>query len=227
MIVKDEAEVIERCLSSVKPIIDYWIIVDTGSSDGTQEIIKEFMKDIPGKLYERPSGDFAYNRNEALQLAKEEAEYLLFIDADDILAYEPDFHLPPLNHDCYTITIDYNSVRYSRIQLIRTDLHWEWGGPVHEVVMSYETGAPHLLEGVRMVIIGGGGRSQDPQKYQKDALLLEEDLAQNPQSTRAAFYLAQSYRDAEMPEKALEMYHKRVQMGGWMKKFSFPSTRSA
>ena len=40
MIVKDESRVIRRCLESVKPLIDYWVIVDTGSTDGTQEIIK-------------------------------------------------------------------------------------------------------------------------------------------------------------------------------------------
>ena len=43
MIVKDEAHVIERCLSSVLPVIDYWVIVDTGSTDGTQQKIKDFF----------------------------------------------------------------------------------------------------------------------------------------------------------------------------------------
>ena len=45
MIVKDEAPVIERCLRSVKPWIDHWVIVDTGSSDGTQAMIRKFMAD--------------------------------------------------------------------------------------------------------------------------------------------------------------------------------------
>jgi len=54
MIVKNESRVITRCLDSVLPVIDYWVIVDTGSKDGTQEIIKKHLKNIPGKLYERP-----------------------------------------------------------------------------------------------------------------------------------------------------------------------------
>ena len=70
MIVKDEKDVICRCLASVKPVIDYWVIVDTGSSDGTQEIIRAFMKEIPGELHERPWINFGHNRNEALELAK-------------------------------------------------------------------------------------------------------------------------------------------------------------
>src|SRR3972149_9108675 len=76
MIVKDEALVIERCLGSVKHLIDYWVIVDTGSKDGTQEIIKNYLKDIPGELYESPWVDFAHNRNEALDFANNKGDYL-------------------------------------------------------------------------------------------------------------------------------------------------------
>jgi Glycosyl transferase family 2. len=70
MIVKNEIHVIRRCLSAVKEFIDYWVIVDTGSTDGTQEAIREFMKDSPGELHERPWCNFAHNRNEALDLAR-------------------------------------------------------------------------------------------------------------------------------------------------------------
>ena len=39
MIVRNESSVIQRCLDSVKGFIDYWVIVDTGSIDGTQKIV--------------------------------------------------------------------------------------------------------------------------------------------------------------------------------------------
>src|ERR1700722_1540445 len=54
MIVKNESKVIRRCLQSVLPFIDTWVIVDTGSNDGTQKIIKDFMLEhqIPGELHE-------------------------------------------------------------------------------------------------------------------------------------------------------------------------------
>src|SRR5260370_14238085 len=96
MIVKNEAPVIRRCLESVRPIIDRWVIVDTGSTDGTQDIIHECLKDLPGELHERPWRDFAHNRSEALALARPQGDYSLIIDADDTLDMPRDFQLPEL-----------------------------------------------------------------------------------------------------------------------------------
>jgi glycosyltransferase involved in cell wall biosynthesis len=74
MIVKNEKPVLLKCLESVKPLIDYWMICDAGSTDGTQEAIRSFLKDIPGELHERPWKGFAHNRNEALELARNKAD---------------------------------------------------------------------------------------------------------------------------------------------------------
>ena len=89
MIVKNEALVIRRCLDSVRPIIDHWVIVDTGSTDGTQDIIREHLRDLPGELHERPWRNFAHNRSEALELARGRSDYTLIIDADDTLEIAP------------------------------------------------------------------------------------------------------------------------------------------
>lgn len=215
MIVKNESKVIERSLSSVKPYIDYWVIVDTGSTDGTQEIIKKFMKGVPGELYERPWINFSHNRNEALQLARPKADYLLFIDADDILTYSDGFHWPNLERDSYSMNIQYGNLFYARTQLIKSSLDWRWEGVVHEALVSSQAASKETLNGVTMVIVGGGDRSNDPEKYLKDAKMLEAALETDPNHTRNMFYLAQSYRDAQKPELAIKYYNKRVQMGGW------------
>ncbi len=215
MIVKNESNVICRCLESVKPFIDYWVIVDTGSTDGTQKIIKEFMKDIPGELQERPWINFAHNRNEALSLAKGKSDYIFFIDADDKIEIAPDFHKKQLFDDSYMIDIKYGGMTYGRIALVKEGLPWEWKGAVHEVLVCYEAGPSGHLNDVIMRIIGGGDRSQDPKKFLRDAALLEKELEKDPTHARSQFYLAQSYRDAKSHDLAMIHYQKRVDMGGW------------
>ena len=142
MIVKNEAHVICRCLESVLPLIDSYLIVDTGSTDGTQEVIREYMTshNIPGAVEERPWINFAHNRNQALELGVATgADYLLFMDADDILTYEPDYTRPDLfDKDAYYTHIHYSGTHYDRMQLISTKLKWAWVGVVHEVVVCPE-----------------------------------------------------------------------------------------
>lgn len=215
MIVKNEAHVITRCLKTVKPFIDYWVILDTGSSDGTQKIIAEFMKDIPGELHEDPFVNFEYSRNKALDFAKGKADYVLFIDADEELSYATDFKLPDLNKDFYHITINNNGNEYVRRMLIKNDLNWRWKGVLHEVIVCHDATTHEVIKGIKNLYHTDGARSKDPLKYQKDAQILEEAIKKEPDSTRTTFYLAQSYRDAKNLKKALEWYTKRVEMGGW------------
>src|SRR6476661_4394199 len=102
MIVKNESAVIGRCLSSVLPLIEHWFIVDTGSTDGTQEIVRSALRSVPGQLVERPWVDFGHNRSELLRLAGTQAEYLLLMDAD--MTLEGDFdELAELTADSYYV----------------------------------------------------------------------------------------------------------------------------
>jgi len=102
MIVKNEGPVIARCLASARPI-DYWMIIDTGSTDSTQVRIRTVMADLPGELHERPWRDLAHNRTEALNLARPRGDYILIIDADDVLGFEPNFEIPALEADSYML----------------------------------------------------------------------------------------------------------------------------
>lgn len=215
MIVKNESHVIKRCLGSVKPFIDYWVIQDNGSTDGTQQVIKDFMKDIPGELVETSWVNFEHNRNAALESARGKAEYILIMDADDFLETPPDYKLPPLTADAYQVQIRYGGMTYARHQIIKSSFPWVWRGVVHEVLTCDVPHKSERLDGVQYVITQDGARSKDPKKYYKDAALLEEALKKDPKSTRYTFYLAQSYRDAGENQKSLEWYEKRIAMGGW------------
>ena len=132
MIVKNEARVIRRCLDSVRDIIDYWVIVDTGSTDGTQDIIRAHFQDVPGELVERPWRDFAQNRSEALALARPRGDYTFIIDADDALELQAGFQLPRLSADSYQIDIQDTNIRYQRTQFVSNALAWRYAGVLHE-----------------------------------------------------------------------------------------------
>lgn len=207
-----------RCLESLLPIIDYWVIVDTGSTDGTQKIIKDFMasKKKPGILYERPWVNFGHNRNEALELAYDHGNYILFIDADEFMVYDDNFTLPTLDKDFYYININLdNAMNYKRIQLINTHKPWKWLGAVHEVLQPSFDMTSATLDNITIKSTRDGARSKDPKKYHKDAEMLEKALLDEPNNTRYMFYLAQSYRDSEQNQKSLDTYKKRIAMGGW------------
>ncbi len=216
MIVKNESEIIERCLASVKPMIDYWVIVDTGSSDQTQQIIQTVMRDIPGELHEAKWVNFEHNRNEALNLARDKSDYLLFIDADEILTFSESFIKPKLDKDYYISTVQQaNGLSYQRILLINSHLHWQWHGVLHEVVTSPQAKTFELLLGVvNFSNTADGARSKDPKKYHHDAQILEDALSKDPTNSRYTFYLAQSYANAQEYSLALKNYTKRAAMGG-------------
>lgn len=215
MIVKNEAHVIERCLASVKPWIDRWVIVDTGSSDGTQQVIREFMQGVPGELHERPWKNFAHNRNEALQLARSASDYLLFIDADEQLQVPKGFRWPQLEADGYFLTCHMAGTEYQRNALIATRRDWRWEGVLHEYLTAPNAQPWAQLLGPVIFVSHDGARAKDPNTYLKDIALLEDALKLDPGSTRYVFYLAQSYRDAHRYEQSLERYRQRESMGGW------------
>lgn len=218
MIVKNESRVITRCLDSVKGIIDYWVISDTGSTDGTQQIIRDYFdqQGIPGILLENEWKNFAYNRNIALDAALGKADYILIMDADDQVLADEGFRFQSLVADCYMLKLHLNEISYYVPKLIKGNLPWRWEGVLHEYL-----DCPHPFstdthpDTCRIQAATDGARSQNPNKYLDDAKVLEQALEQEPHNTRYQFYLAQSYRDAGLPEKALENYQKRIAMGGW------------
>ena len=188
MIVKNEAPVVRRCIDSVRPIIDYWVIVDTGSIDGTQDIIRQQLSDLPGELHERPWRDFAHNRSEALELARGRSDYTLIIDADNSLEIGSDRTLPALTADSYPIEIRDASIVYQRTQLVRSALPWRYEGVLHEYLTCEGAGLAGELSGIWMRRNHDGARRKDP-----------ADLSAGRRCPRGGF----AGRDKTVPARAL------------------------
>ncbi|MDP4003121.1 glycosyltransferase [Methylobacterium sp. NEAU K] len=218
MIVKNEAPVIRRCLESVRPIIDHWIIVDTGSTDGTQDLVRAALADLPGTLVERPWVDFAFNRTEALNLARPRGAYTLVIDADDELIIPAGFMMPSLDAGGCNVQILDENTRYHRPQLFNNAFSWRYRGVLHEFAECKEIVWTGNLP-IAMRRGHDGARRRDATTYQRDAEILERALIKETDPfliSRYTFYLAQSYRDCSDCRKAVEYYLKRTELGYWI-----------
>ena len=223
MIVKNETHIIHECLNSMWQNIDYWVIVDTGSTDGTQDLIRTFFaeKGIPGELIEKPWVDFGYNRSEALSLCVGKADYAWMIDADDKIV--GNFAYPNgknLVHDAYALKCGRDGCVWWRNQIFKTGIGWKYIGVLHEYahcekqpLNQFRIEGDYALEartlGARNVNI------TQVEKYTKDAEMLLKALETEPTNSRYQFYLAQSYFDSQQWDNAIAAYYKRVEMGGW------------
>ena len=180
MIVKNESKIILRLLESVLPIIDTYCICDTGSTDMTKELIKEFfdVRCIEGKIIEEPFINFGHNRTVALNAAKHMADYLLFLDADMKLEIDPSFDKKQLTADVYTVAQGSSKFNYFNVRLIKTSLDFTCVGSTHEY---YDVNGEHVnkqLHSIRINDIGDGGCKED--KFERDIRLLEDDLKKDP-----------------------------------------------
>ncbi|MEU6352873.1 glycosyltransferase [Streptomyces sp. NPDC047072] len=211
MIVKNESAVIERCLSAVRPFIDHWVIDDTGSTDGTRELIREVLDGIPGELHEEPWVDFGHNRTRNIQRARGRADYLLTLDADHVL--RQDAPLPRLTADSYLLRYDVPGTQHRFKHLLRGDRLWRYEGVTHEYPCTDEDDVQENLDALVVEDHADGGCRDD--KFERDARLLRAELVREPGNPRTVFYLANTERDLGHAEEAIHLYERRAAMGGW------------
>ena len=226
MIVKNEGHIIKDTLTKLLnkiPEIDYWVISDTGSTDKTKEIISDFFKErnIKGELFDDEWKDFGHNRTLALEHAYKKSKFLLIFDADDEIC--GDFVLPDLKVDSYHLQFgDSNGTSYTRTQIINNQKKWKYVGVLHEIITCTEhTNGMDIIKGNYYTISGkSGSRSQDQNKYQKDALVLEkayEEAVKNNDDlyNRYGFYCANSYYDCGKFEDAIKWYKITLDNKNW------------
>ncbi|ALC21604.1 UNVERIFIED_CONTAM: glycosyltransferase involved in cell wall biosynthesis [Streptomyces graminofaciens] len=210
MIVKNESGVIERCLASARGLIDTWVISDTGSTDGTQDLIRKALDGIPGELHEEPWVNFGHNRSLNIRHARGKADYLLLLDAD--LVVRQDAPLPRLTADSYMLRHE-GALEYRIKRLVRGSLPWRYEGVTHEYLTADRKDQQQNLDALVIEDHADGGSRHD--KFERDARLLGDELERDPSNTRTVFYLAQTMRDMGRTAEAIELYERRAAMGGW------------
>jgi len=230
MIVKNEGAIIIETLTHLLAHIkfDYWVISDTGSTDDTKVKIQTFFdaRNIPGKLYQDKWRDFGYNRSLALQYVYNVTDYVFIFDADDsIQAGNMENLLPPLlTFDKYDFKFG-EAFTYLRPLLVNNRKKWCYRGVLHEYLSCLDSSHTSIvLDGNYHIVSGRKGfRSKNPNKYLEDAVILENAYKKEMLfpggdkglASRYVFYCAQSYKDCNRKEKAIEWYQKVLTHQNW------------
>ena len=229
MIVKDEEADIQRCLDSVAPYIDYWVISDTGSSDNTMQKIQEIMDShgIPGELHEHKWEDFSTNRNHVIKLARSKADYLWFMDADDdFVSYVEDpFVALDDETDMWLMRYELNNgTKLQRQCLFHSKKPVVYHVVFHEFLscedLSMIGKETRGMIGECMIYARSSPLKRAPDKktkYRNDAKTIKKAM-KDPSTDerfmpRYQYYLGMSYQEAGDLERAITEYKKRLNFG--------------
>lgn len=212
MIVRDEAENIERLLRSVHRAIDYAVIVDTGSVDDTVQIIERLFEQLglAGKVYHREWTNFATARNQALELARPHADYVIALDADWEMEIEDPQVMRRLTGPWYAFRIEDGGRFHDNERILRTDIDWRWVHPVHEQPEADGVTEFERLPGVIAHVQSVG--SFKTRRFERDIELLEAELEKDPDDEHALFYLANSLRSAGRHDEMVACYKRLVEL---------------
>jgi glycosyltransferase involved in cell wall biosynthesis len=224
MIVKNESHIIHESLTATLPLIDTYCIVDTGSTDDTIQKIKSFYEEngIIGEIHERPWKNFGHNRSEALSLCDGKMDYILVIDADDLIAWEGNGKQDlqdvfRMNPNTVNFKIRQGELVYTRMQGFKANDGWKYVGVLHEYPSNGKPNNKTINAPPTMYMTSRrlGDRSRCTDKMKRDIAVLLKGVEEEPTNERYMFYLAQSYRDDGQTDKAIEWYTKRYEIGRW------------
>lgn len=215
MIVKNEIKILKDCFNSIVDYLDYWVICDTGSTDGTQKFIENYFKEknIQGELHQDNWVNFGYNRSKSLEKAYRKADYLLLLDADFVVnIISKNFKTQLSNENIgYYILQNSGSINYRNLLLVSGKIKWKYIGVTHEYITSNETHSKQKFDLINVTHTCLGNNRKD--KFTRDIALLEMGVKDEPNNARYCFYLAESYKNIGNNERAIIWYKKRVEMG--------------
>ena len=204
---KNEEHVIGQVLEAVAPYIDYLVVADTGSTDRTLDIVREYMErhNIPGEIHVDEWEGFDKNKNKMMSYVYDKSDYVLHLDADDILAGDFSFNYSDTGFDNYFMTMKRGTSTWKATVIYNNRVRWRFCGVAHTTIKclerpnGYSTG--DLSDRGYVIADGVGSRAFDPKKFLYDAERLTgqfwDTLTEDPDglNNRSVFYTAQSYMD--------------------------------
>lgn len=233
-IMKNESHVAYRMLDSIKPIVDGIVVIDTGSTDDSIEIVRQWGADngVETHVIERPFDNFEDSRNASFSKAREiflgrndgNTYYNFWLDFDEQLVIQPTFNKQSLDKDLYMFNTHIGAMKYTRNELCKLDKDFKFYGPVHEFIIynGSDKITSGLAEGVSVTVKmdGDSWKSDISEKYRAHANILESYILKN-KDPRWIFYTGQSWHDSatvpgnkdaneERWRRAIKYYRERV-----------------
>ncbi|HST56904.1 MAG TPA: glycosyltransferase [Solirubrobacteraceae bacterium] len=219
MIVRDEQEMLPRCLAAVADAVDEIVIVDTGSTDDTIEIARSFGAHVIEREW---TGSFADARNVSFDAAS--GDWLMYLDADEVLVREDAqllrsltgrtwreaFYLAETN---YTGDLeDGTAVTHNALRVFRNRKEYRFDGRLHEQIAKTLPGyLPERLEStnVRVEHYGYLGAVRDArEKSRRNIELLRMQMAETPATPFLHYNLGSEYAAAEDAHASLAEFER-------------------
>ena len=224
MICRNEERDIARAIKSVLPITSRFVVVDTGSTDETERVVRETVlasklhfETFTGASERNAAGDwqlwnFAAARNHAILKAEEMGcSHLMWMDADDELLDPRPVERAMYREDVdgFNILIRAGGMTWPHFRLWHTEKHVRFKGRVHEYPVIHHLRADMLKASI--------AHHADPAANQEDSnarniRILMREWEENPDS-RTAFYIADTHRYGGRHEQAVEWFRRRIGFG--------------
>jgi hypothetical protein len=229
MIVKNSGEILRKCLQSIKPFISKWTILDTGSLDNTPEIINQEMNGLDGFLFFDTFTDFSSSRNKSLDLACSngiQCKYQIILDDSYVLVGGDELlkTLEKSESDAFSIFINTSksgSMYYS-LRIIKTQNNLRYKGKIHEYIDC--STSEFLSKYIYIKDIFTPNHSyRSKNRYEKDILLLKEELKRDENNQRFLFHLAKTYLFMENTEKCMKYLEKLKKIKNVEREYEFYS----
>ena len=213
---RNEASVMQKMLESCYKHIDFWVVQDNGSTDGTDNIVKDFFaeKKIPGYYYQVEEGwvGFGWNRDHLIQVCQSidhGCDWILKMDCDETLEVDDDFDwslLDDKTQHSFHIPAVQNGCVYYRAWMWNARMPWRFNhDPCHETSYCDIEGIGEQFNrfdlplSFRQIGTTGGQSWTVPTKFISDALILEEKMIRENTMLTDAYhfwYIGKSYNDA-------------------------------
>lgn len=229
MIVKNESGQIESCLQSIRPYVDEIVIVDTGSTDGTQDIVKKYCDKFESFTNCNDSdgliADFSMARQRSFDLATHDR--ILWLDGDD---YVKDAHqIPELlkryagpgptiimfpyeySHDEFG---NVNCLHY-RERIVYPKNAYRWKNPVHEIINPIMPNTV-IARSNEVTIIHKRTQSGKKIENGRNLRILKEFYSSHGESdVRQLYYLGLEYGNAGDLGNSIKFHKRYMELSGW------------